>query len=117
MGNAPSIIFIFNNIRFENVVKGKTMKYSYPIIIKKYLEQQGGWVLGNSLNNINTDFGFLPPRGQRTAREMARRKEIEVGYFEKNGKNRRRLVYYKTKPEDRLIKRVEEINNTVHTWQ
>lgn len=74
-------------------------------IIKKYLESQNGfWVIGNSLDNLVTSYGFLSARASRTARQMAQNGEIEVKYDFKNGK---RLVWYRSKqPKDFLIYKV-----------
>lgn len=69
---------------------------TYSDIILKYLEQQGDWVIGNSLANLNCSFGFLPERACRTARSLAERGLIERQEFEKNGK---RVVFYRHKPK------------------
>lgn len=45
---------------------------TYRKIILKYLEsQKGEWVYGYLLERNQTPFGWLGPRGMRTAREMA----------------------------------------------
>lgn len=65
-----------------------------PKIITKYLESlNGAWIERNALANVNTPWGFLPPRVERTIRGMIESNtlgktdyKIEQKYAYKNGK-------------------------------
>ena len=46
-------------------------------IIKKYLEGRG-WVKEGLIRGINTDYGFLGFRGDRTVRDMIKSGELEA---------------------------------------
>ena len=52
-------------------------KYSQKEIIKKYLESVGDWVLEYKIRCIETPFGFVGARGDRSVREMFHDGEID----------------------------------------
>lgn len=90
-------------------------------ILEKYLQSlNGNWIERNQLSNLHCEFGFMPPRIERTARRMIEENEkakregrelpylIEVKYEKKNNKKIAwvRALVSKIQPKFR----VEEIN-------
>jgi hypothetical protein len=78
---------------------------SYSKIILKVLEAKGDWVVGNSLANSETEWGFLPERACRTARQLAAKGLIERKEDLKNGK---RIVFYRALQPKEYITYVAE---------
>jgi len=79
-----------------SLARDRIIKMTQPQIVEKFLlDLNGQWIERNELSNKNCEYGFMPPRVERTIRQMLEknRKEgkeiyhIEQKWEMKNGKN------------------------------